>query len=288
MTPAPKRRIALLASLAVLAAGAAATALAAGSLRSATHPDILPQLQGIEFATTCEFSHRRPDDPIVFPGQPELSHDHTFVGNMATDAFSTPRSLLAGATTCRRSDDTAAYWAPTLLHENRAVEPVEATIYYRRRTLAKVRVFPPGFQVVAGDAYATSPQGHEVTYWSCGEAGGVAPTSTVPTCPAGRATSLRLHVLFPDCWDGRRLDSPDHHAHMAYSTRARCPSTHPVAMPSIALVVRYPVTGEGSVELSSRGQFSGHADFVNAWQQPGLARLVNMCLNALRACGTAP
>ena len=127
-----------------------------------------------------------------------------------------------------------------------------------------------------------------MTYWSCGEAGGVAPASTVPTCPAGRATSLRLHVLFPDCWDGRRLDSPDHHAHMAYSARGRCPSTHRVAVPSIALVVRYPVTGEGKVELSSGGQLSGHADFVNAWQQGGLDRLVQTCLNALRACGTAP
>jgi hypothetical protein len=34
------------------------------------------------------------------------------------------------------------------------------------------------------------------------------------------------------------------------------------------------------------GQFSGHADFVNAWQQAELKRLVDYCLNALRVCGS--
>jgi hypothetical protein len=28
---------------------------------------------------------------------------------------------------------------------------------------------------------------------------------------------LQLDVIFPDCWDGRHLDSPDHKSHMAYS-----------------------------------------------------------------------
>jgi hypothetical protein len=36
------------------------------------------------------------------------------------------------------------------------------------------------------------------------------------------------------------------------------------------------------------GQYSGHADFVNSWQQDGLQRLVDDCLNALRLCGPAP
>jgi hypothetical protein len=72
------------------------------------------KLRGAVFVESCRFSHRSPDDPIVFPGRPGLSHDHTFVGNRTTNAFSTYGSLRAGRTSCRRSADTAAYWLPTL------------------------------------------------------------------------------------------------------------------------------------------------------------------------------
>jgi len=113
----------------------------------------------------------------------------------------------------------------------------------------------------------------------------VRPSSTVPSCTAGRMTSLRLHVTFPSCWDGRRLDSADHQSHMAYAMRARCPATHPVAVPAISLILRYPSAGGANVELSSLGQFSAHADFFNAWNQGELTRLVHGCLNALRHCG---
>ena len=39
------------------------------------------------------------------------------------------------------------------------------------------------------------------------------------------------------------------------------------------------------VELSSGGQYSGHADFINTWDQAVLATLVTKCLNAYRHCG---
>jgi hypothetical protein len=45
--------------------------------------------------------------------------------------------------------------------------------------------------------------------------------STCPLVPAtfenDARTYLELHVNFPDCWDDRPLDRPDHHSHMAYS-----------------------------------------------------------------------
>jgi hypothetical protein len=278
----PVRRL-LATGLVALAAFVAATAVAGTSAR-APGPD-LPQLEGVEFVVVCRFSHRAPHDPIVFPGRPEMSHDHTFFGSVATDAFSTPASLRGTATSCLHAEDTAAYWAPTLIAANRAVTPVLATVYYRRRTVARVRAFPPGLQIVAGDANATTPQSLGVTFWDCGERGGVAPSSTVPTCTAPH--SLHLHVRFPDCWDGRRLDSADHKQHMAYSARGACPGAHPVAVPSLRIVIQYPVAGGPGVELSSRGQLSGHADFVNSWNQRALERRVATCLNALRVCGAA-
>jgi hypothetical protein len=139
--------------------------------------------------------------------------------------------------------------------------------------------------MIAGSALARSPQGLRVTFWNCGALAGVPPSSAVPTCPGRRATSLRLHVNFPSCWTGRSLDSSDHQSHDAYPVRGACPATHPVAVPAISLIMRYPVTGAGKVELASVGQFSAHADFFNAWDQGELTRLVDGCLNALRHCG---
>jgi hypothetical protein len=282
MTTRP--RILLVVALLAAAAVVAATAVA-GRGTAPRGPTDVPGLANVEFVTVCRFSHRAPDDPIVFANRPELSHDHSFFGSVATDAFSTPRSLRGTETTCHRADDTAAYWAPTLLVGTRAVEALDAEVYYRRRTLARVRPFPPGLEMIGGDATARRPQSRRVTFWNCGPHGGAAPTSLVPTCQDAGGKSLRLNVRFPDCWDGRRVDSADHRGHMAYSDAGSCPRTHPVAVPSIELRIQYPVRGGGAVQLSSRGQFSGHADFVNSWRQEGLKRLVDYCLNALRDCG---
>jgi hypothetical protein len=245
-----------------------------------------PILADVNFVSSCRFSHRRPDDPIVAPGQPGASHDHTFVGNRTTSAFSTVETLLAGATSCRRAGDTAAYWVPTLYANGHAIAPLSATIYYRRSTLDHVQPFPSGLKMIAGDAHAASmAQDLRVVFWSCGVAAGVPPSATPPTCPAVPGSGLRLHVRFPSCWDGANLDSPDHKSHMAYPMRRVCPASHPVSLPAITLIYHYPILDGSSVALSSGGQLSGHADFLNAWNQAELTRLVDSCLNALRHCG---
>jgi hypothetical protein len=244
-----------------------------------------PRLKGVNFVSACGFSHRNMDDPIVYPGQPGLSHDHTFVGNRSTSAASTTASLQAALTTCRRRGDTAAYWMPTLSVAGRPLAPLGATIYYRRATRDAVTAFPSGLKVIAGNPHAMEPQGRRITFWNCGAMVRVPPSSGVPTCPDVRGSALRLHVTFPSCWDGRSLDSADHQSHMAYPDRAVCPSTHPVAVPAISLIYRYPTLGGPGVTLASGGQYSAHADFFNAWNQTALTRLVNECLNALRHCG---
>jgi hypothetical protein len=241
-------------------------------------------LVGVNFVNTCGFSHRATDDPIVFPGQPGRSHDHSFVGARTTSAFSSLSSLAASASSCTRAGHTAAYWMPSLVVDGVTVAPVGATIYYRRNTLAPVTAFPAGFRVIAGNAKATSPQGRTVTSWNCGVAGDVRASATVPQCPPGRATALRLHVTFPSCWDGRNLDATNHQSHTAYAVRGRCPSSHPVAVPAITLIYRYPSISGASVALASGGQLSAHADFLNSWDQSTLQSLVDGCLNALRAC----
>jgi Domain of unknown function (DUF1996) len=243
------------------------------------------KFRGVVFVESCRFSHRASDDPIVFPGKPGMSHDHTFVGNRTTNAFLTYGSLRAGSTSCRRSADTAAYWLPTLYQGTVPVVPAAATIYYRRGTFTTVRPFPSNLRMIAGDATATMPQPLRVVFWSCGGGTDRSPSSTVPTCPDTPFSALRLHVRFPNCWDGRQLDSRDHKSHMAYADRGRCPSTHPVAVPAITIIFRYPSLGGEGFWLASGGQLSGHADFVNTWRPSALRRLVQRCLNEVVACG---
>jgi len=283
---------------AVAAAGAGAGVFGSqGSVRASKHlaHRVMPaagrpapgagSLRGVNFVSGCRFSHRNNDDPIVFPGQPGRSHDHTFLGNNSTNAFSTLATLKSATSSCRRAGDTAAYWVPTLMEPGgKLVFPRSASVYYRRRTLAPVQPFPQGLELIAGNSKATAPQGLTITSWNCGPLAGVKPQSTIPTCPDAMREGLALHVQFPSCWDGVNLDSPDHQSHMAYATRGRCPADHPVAVPALQVNVRYPSAGGAGLVLASGGQYSGHADFFNAWDQTVLTRLVNGCLNALRHC----
>jgi hypothetical protein len=278
------------ARLAVLAAAGAAIAAVTVTAALAAGPSSATgraanRFAGVNFVSNCGFVRFLPDDPIVYPGQPGKSHDHTFVGNTSTDANSTLASLRAAGTTCRLQADKAAYWMPTLIVDGRPVQPLGATIYYRRNTLARVHPFPPGFRMIAGDSKATTPQDRRITYWNCGVAGGVPPSSTPPACPGGRGQELRLHVTFGSCWDGTSLDSPDHKSHVTYPTKGTCPADHPTALPAVSLIYRYPVAGDHEFALSSGGDYSAHADFFNAWNENVLRRLVNVCLNGLFHCG---
>jgi len=273
-------------ALAVLVSAAACTGKslnpesAGKSLNPEKRPPVSLQdlhLHAVEFVHNCRFTRTAPDDPIVFPGKPGISHLHTFVGNRTTNAFSTYASLRSGGTTCARTADRSAYWAPALYQSSKLILPTLATVYYRRFTLAPVHPFPDGLRMIAGDSGATSAQGIRVTFWDCG------PTSPVPhsahmfTCPRGE--SLHLNIVFPECWDGRHLDSPDHKSHMAYMWKGKCPASHPVPVPALGTKFSYPIRGGKGLGLSSGGLYSGHADFINAWEPEALRKLVDGCLN---------
>jgi hypothetical protein len=269
---------------------------------SAAHA-ALPKLHGNNFYVNCRFSHASNDDPIVYPGFPGLSHAHTFFGNTSTDAQSTLQSLRAAGTTCKPRADKGAYWVPTLYQHGRPVNAGKAQFYYNLRGYDEMRPFPAGLRMIAGDAHARAPQSERVVFWSCGASGvRVRVGSRAPECgvlqarfhgvaqrcatcermsnfPVRVKTHVELHVNFPDCWDGTHLDSADHRSHMAYSTNYVCPSSHPVKLPLIRLTIRYPITDGRGVVLASGGQLTGHADFINAWDQRVLKRLVDVCFH---------
>ena len=107
-------------------------------------------------------------------------------------------------------------------------------------------------------------------------------------CPPGQVVDLSVN--FPECWDGQRLDSPDHQAHMTFAVHNGegprvCPSSHPRAVPDVSLHLRYPTRGGPAVQISSGLAYTAHADFFNAWDPGGLADLVKNCINAGVGCG---
>ncbi len=247
----------------------------------------------VNFLSMCRFSHRGPDDPIVYPMMPGRSHMHDFFGNRSTGATSNRATLLAAPTLCRRTLDTAAYWTPSLLVDGQLVAPSGVNAYYRTggKDPASIEAFPAGLKIIAGDAKATAAQDRRIVAWGC-RGPSAAMSAEPPMCVAGDPTGLlKLRIRFPDCWNGRDLDSADHKSHMAYSVKLRgqayrtCPASHPAPVPSLALNVRYPVAGGAGVALASGGVYSGHADFFNAWDQAELERLVERCLNANIHCG---
>jgi hypothetical protein len=266
----------------LLAAAATAVVLAAGSAATPS---------GAFFLVSCRFSHAAPDDPIVYPRLPSHSHDHTFVGNVSTNAFTTPSSLAGHRTTCSDTDDLSSYWAPTLYVAGVPVKPLDVTVYYRRVTTAPVQPFPRGLEMVAGNSHAVTRQSPAVTEWYCGVLKsafyGPMKRSTasaypgIPSC--GPPTNLELQVNFPNCSDGRAT-SVDHRSHMAYSAGGRCPASHPVPVPAISLILRYPPVTSADVFLSSGGVFSGHADFMDGWKTAPFRNLVQSCLNHYTGC----
>jgi hypothetical protein len=163
------------------------------------------------------------------------------------------------------------------------IRPEEVTIYYMgpESGFQAVRPFPPGFQMVPGDAMATEPQlAH--THWGC--TGSTSKTFEVPMCPLG---SKLFNVMgFPDCWNGRDLDAPDHQSHMRYRSNATqaCPSSHPVHLPKLLMILVYPTRGGSDKVLASGGQYSMHADFMNAWDPTLLQSRIDRCIKAGIAC----
>jgi hypothetical protein len=226
---------------------------------------------GPYFALACGFSHRNNDDPIVFPGESGKSHNHTYIGNRRVDATTTSASLLGAPTTCESDADASAYWAPTLYVGQDPVQPLAGIVYYVKRTAAPALAsMPAGMRMVAGNADAKRRQPKGTVAWSCGAVGGKPRYYTVPRCDPDELTQLQVN--FPSCWDGKSLDSPDHRRHMVYATAGRCRASHPVAVPTITLILLYPPVPAGA--MVSSGKLGAHADFMNGWDQDQLSTLV--------------
>jgi hypothetical protein len=168
-----------------------------------------------------------------------------------------------------------------------------------------IQWFPPGLKMIAGanaGSQPTGPPDSRYVWFDCtysgntghvwGEEGIDYHASKIPSrCPPNYY--IQATVTFPQC--GKRdnngnpvLDSPDHREHMSYGLgwpNLGCPSTHPIAYPSIEEHFRWrvPATGAAGLRFSSdvyanaEPGWTFHADWMNGWNQTTSQDIINTC-----------
>ena len=220
----------------------------------------------------CDVGHVDNVDPIVMPGMAGMSHYHQFFGNRSTDENTTTASLLANRpSTCRNRADFSAYWAPQLWQGSTAIAPTSITILYAKTVTSAVVAHPAGMALIAGNAKATTAQDLSVVSWYCGN--NVQNGSATPPVCTGNQDLVGL-IRFPECWNGKDLDSTDHKSHVTYAVNGVC-AAGTVALPQIQMHIHYPAqTDVSTLAMSSGSIYSLHADFMNGWNQRGFERQV--------------
>ena len=243
------------------------------------------------FRVSCGFSHMLNDDPIVYPGKQGAAHHHTFFGNTGTNYASTSESIrISGNSTCNGGImNRSAYWEPSMIDTSSGapLRPRNLMVYYKQ---GPVSVIPRGLRMIAGDHLSSAPQAHQ--WFECNEEYSSRKPHIVSCGQGGLLTSS---VTFPDCWNGKDLDSANHKSHMAYSsdTNNSCPASHPKRIPTITMLTYYEVNssaGTSKWRLASdnyaggNGGYSSHADFMMGWDEVIHKTVVDKCINPSKDC----
>ena len=259
-----------------------------------------------QFRIPCAYSHMAFDDPIVYPGRPGAAHLHTFFGNTGTNAASTEQSIRdTGNSTCLGGTvNRTAYWVPSMIDTvtGKPIAPDFAVFYYKQGyTLAPssiIQPMPAGLRMIAGDPTNSKPGSPGVRFKCIG-----GPNSSndhygseIPNCDVGAL--VIQEIFFPQCWDGKNLDSPDHKSHMSYVVQVgagyACPATHPMALPQVTFNISYTVQTKDSpkawrlssdtYDTSLPAGYSSHGDWFNGWKKD-ISDLWNAaCVQATRDC----
>jgi hypothetical protein len=207
----------------------------------------------------------------------------SYVVMLAGEADAADTLISQGKPATGSSTESAAFPASS------AVEPTTGVFYYLGEgvsdaLIATTRPLPLGLRIVAGNANATGPNDNTISRWSCLGAGDAGSSHDFVNCPPG--SMLESYLDFPHCWDGRNLDSADHKTHMSYPVNNACPASHPVVVPKLRQVMRYPVNGNtAGFRLASGPGYTMHGDFFNAWPVDEMARRVNDCIRPIIKCG---
>ncbi|MFC9324944.1 DUF1996 domain-containing protein [Kitasatospora sp. NPDC057015] len=262
------------------------------------------------FTSRCgrnENRHLNPDNVIVAPGVSNGAHHmHDYVGNLITDAFSANGRLAGAGTTCSNGDQSAYYWPVLRLlngadesdlkapgggkdrNVGRILQPAEVGITYSSSTGNKVQPMTRFLRIITGDAKAlTNGPANAHASWSCTGFEDRQLADKYPVCPNGSRVVRTLK--FPDCWDGKNIDSANHRTHTAFSKAdGSCPKNFRV-IPQLVERVAYDVPSGVRFAVDSfpeqlHNPITDHGDFINVMNRNLLDQMVS-CINEGRRCG---
>ncbi|KAH7101405.1 hypothetical protein BKA62DRAFT_795394 [Auriculariales sp. MPI-PUGE-AT-0066] len=221
-------------------------------------------------------------DPIVFPGQYNKSHMHTFFGSDAVSINTTTSAeLQAGCSTAGNPNDLSTYWVPTLVHTtDNGTVPVPLSrfsAYYENIGKAEIP-FPQNLKLIAGKAKATSQADLDTLpglNWFCEKTSGQ-PTKDLAGFPLATCqTHLQVILRFPDCIDEETFAyaySGTQNWNETFRAVNRCPENMK-RIPQIRFSIRYdlrkalPDGWEGAppLSLACGSAYCMHGDFFMGW-----------------------
>jgi hypothetical protein len=99
---------------------------------------------------------------------------------------------------------------------------------------------------------------------------------------------VRFELMFPSCWNGKDVDSPNHKDHMAYPDlvmTGTCPPGFETRLVSLfyeTIWDTYAFKGQDGQFMLANGDPTGygyHGDFIAAWEEGFLQQAVDTCTN---------
>ena len=226
-------------------------------------------------------------DPITHPGGLS-THVHSFYGASEAAPSTTYKKLRkAAGNTANVEENKSLYWHPTIYRydKRRGRFTVQNTSYFSTYYIwptGETTAFPDGFKMIGGGAGTLADSRPEADCSNPGPCPDGDCERWNDFFPATTCGELEMSMLMPSCWDGANLDSVDHRSHVAYPKRGeadgKCPKTHPVRLPQIAVFTRI-APYLGGVHLFSDGTGYFHADYFSGWKAKKLQKVLDRCEN---------